>query len=64
MNLHPKDGFVLTYSEAQWLYTMGMHETLAIRDHFDWCGAIFDKRKRLDDILGAPLSRGPEITTT
>lgn len=64
MNLHPKESFVLGYNEARWLYDMGMHETLTMKDHYDWIGLIFKKHKRSDDILGAPLSQGPKITTT
>lgn len=61
INLHPSQEFELTFAEARWLYEMGMHETLRMKDHFDWAALIFDKRKRLDDVLGAPLSAGPKI---
>lgn len=61
MNLHPSQEFKLTFAEAQWLYDMGMHETLWLKDNFDWAEHIFVKHKRLDDILGAPLSEGPKI---
>jgi len=61
INLYPKQEFALTFAEARWLYDMGMIETLKIKDHYDWSGQIFDKRKRLDDIFGAPLTPGPKI---
>ena len=61
MNLHPKETYNLGYSKAKWLYDMGMHDTLALKDHYDWAGEIFDKSNKFKDVLGAPLSEGPKI---
>lgn len=49
INLYAKVSWELPYAEARWLYTMGMHETLTIRDSYDWAGEIFDKTKEETD---------------
>lgn len=61
INLYSKRTFDLPFSEARWLYDMGMHETLTIRDRYDWVGEIFCARRLMDNALGAPLGPGPKI---
>lgn len=51
MNPYPKKESKLSYFEARWLYDMGMHETLWLKDNFDWAGGIFDKRKELGRMI-------------